>query len=73
MPSGQAIVTQAYRTVLAFPHRKSNILVTSNSLSSFPTGCLHEKAEYTAQAGLPNKQLQRNSTDKRLVPAYSEI
>lgn len=30
MPSGQATITQAYRSVLAFPCRKSNILVTSN-------------------------------------------
>lgn len=44
-----------------------------HSLSSFPTGCLRERAEHTAQAGLPNKQLQRNSTEKRLVLAYSEI
>lgn len=33
MPSGQTTLTQAYRAMLAFPHRKSNILVTSNTVS----------------------------------------
>jgi len=47
-------------------HKKS-------SLSSSPTGCLRERAECTAQAGLPSKRLQRNSTEKRPVSAYSEI
>lgn len=42
-----------------------------HSLSSSPTGCLHERAEHTAQAGLPNKQ--RNSTEKWPASAYSEI
>lgn len=31
MPSGQTTITQAYRAMLAFPHRKSNVLVTSNT------------------------------------------
>lgn len=32
MPSGQTTIIQAYITVLAFPCRKSNILVTSNTV-----------------------------------------
>lgn len=33
------------------------------SLSSFPTGSLRGRAEHAAQAGPPNRQLQRNSTE----------
>lgn len=32
LPSGQTTITQAYRAMLAFPRRKSNILVTSNTV-----------------------------------------
>ena len=32
MPSGQTTVKQAYRAMLAFPHRKSNILVTRKAV-----------------------------------------
>ena len=32
MPSGQTTITQAYRAMLAFPRRKSNILVMSNTV-----------------------------------------
>lgn len=32
MPSSQTIITQTYRAMLAFPRRKSNILVKSNTV-----------------------------------------
>lgn len=74
MPSGQTAITHRLaEPCWLFLSGKAIYLSRTNSLSSFPTSCLHERAEYTAQAGLPNKQLQRNSTEKQLMSAHSEI
>lgn len=72
MPSGQTSVTHRLAES-RWLFLAGKAIYKQHRPSSFPTSCLRERAEYTAQAGLPNKQLQRNSTEKQPMSAHSEI